>query len=132
MNITPKELRRIADDQEASGREATASDYRSAADTIEELKHKRVHLSDIKIPDTGWETDASDNHNVGDWRGRDMEWILSGLWNQVHFEMKHGLDLPSPSMVAKYMDACIEAKRLTAKDEANKQHNNNSLTRSTG
>ena len=40
MSITPKELRRIADDQEASGREATASDYRNAADTIEDQEYE--------------------------------------------------------------------------------------------
>jgi len=89
---------------------------------------RRVHLSDIKIPDTGWETEATDTHNVGDWVGKDMEWILSGLWNQVHFEMKHGVDLPSPCMVAKYIDACIEAKRLAvegkAGETAKKEENN--------
>ena len=54
MKITPKELRRIADDQEASGREATASDYRNAADTIEEQEYEsfiksRAYRRAIKV-----------------------------------------------------------------------------------
>ena len=47
MKITPEELRRIADDQEASGREATASDYRNAADTIEGLQETIKELEEI-------------------------------------------------------------------------------------
>jgi len=61
-------------------------------------------------PDSCWETDATATHNVGDWDGKDIEWMLSGLWNQICFEMQHGCTIPSPCMVAKYMDVCIGVK----------------------
>ena len=44
------------------------------------------HLSDIEVPESGWDYDYTATHNLGDWRGEDIDAMLEGLWNQVYFE----------------------------------------------
>ena len=86
------------------------------------------HLSDIEVPESGWDFDYTATHNLGDWRGVDIDAMLEGLWNQVHFEMKHGCNIPSPCMVAKYMEVCLEAKRLMEHSKKlNDEYNESSI-----